>query len=628
MSVLISGILINPAGQPVANAEITFSALTNGPSVLNGFSVSATTNQDGSYSIPLEICEYSISIQSGGHNTLYGSVSVNENTEPATINELLEQQVLEQAVTPSIIVYFRDIQTEVAAKLATMQNLDNSAQTSAATATEAKNTAAQYAQNLGAAVTAAQNASASATADANTAMAAKTAAEAAAANAQNTLLGAVTVDTAQTIAGQKVFTQNVTVARTDGQSGVAIGRTDGTTGTPYVDFYSTGVAVYGARLIASGGTTSTVGTGTLNVVAGSFTLNGIAVATSGTAVMLDGSQTITGAKTFSAESFQLLGTTGSQKLKIGRVDGVASSPHIDFNSGTTVVDRDARIQCTGGSGANNGGTLNLLAGSVLANSSPIVTSGVAQTIAGDKTFTSNVRVEVASYPGVELTATNIAAGTVGRWKGVYVDNATQMRIYCRSDRGDSTGQITLAIPLDTTTSVATLTRTETLTNKSLTSPNLTGSPKINGSGIVADTNGFWKTASPIIKLFSDGSIETNDEAAGVTAEKIGIGEYRISGCLGFNSDPAWGGIDGGIEIPLDINKQPLIWADTSIEADGSIIISTYHRTHPDAPEFARNNIDGVENGQPIDIPASRWIDVRVQMPELETSATDDALPVN
>ncbi|WP_168197688.1 pyocin knob domain-containing protein, partial [Brenneria corticis] len=147
----------------------------------------------------------------------------------------------------------------------------------------------------------------------------------------------------------------------------------------------------------------------------------------------------------------------------------------------------------------------------------------------------------------------------------------------------------------------------------------------NGNTTV-DANGFIKTASPIVKLFSDGSFETNDEATGVTAEKIGIGEYRISGCLGFNADPAWGGAGGGIEIPTDINKQPLLWVDYEIEADGSIIIRTYHRTHTDAPEFARNNIVGVENGQPIDIPAGRWVDVRVQMPGSD-SAVDESTSV-
>uniref|UniRef100_UPI0040415DAE phage tail fiber protein n=1 Tax=Citrobacter braakii TaxID=57706 RepID=UPI0040415DAE len=49
-----------------------------------------------------------------------------------------------------------------------------------------------------------------------------------------------------------------------------------------------------------------------------------------------------------------------------------------------------------------------------------------------------------------------------------------------------------------------------------------------------------------------------------------------------------------------------------------------HRTHPSAPEFARNLIgyesdDGnfietVKNGEPVDIPSGRWVDLRVEMP--------------
>ncbi|PWC10547.1 prophage tail fiber N-terminal domain-containing protein, partial [Brenneria corticis] len=187
MSVLISGVLVTPAGVPVPNAEITFTALTNGDSVLNGFSASITTDAAGAYSIPLELCSYSISIQANGQNMLYGSVSITNDTTPSTINDLLAQAALEQSITPQIIVYFQEIQTDVTAKLATMQTLSTSATNAAAAAASARDAAAQYAANLSAAVTAAQNASASATTAANSATAAKDAAEAAAANAQNTL---------------------------------------------------------------------------------------------------------------------------------------------------------------------------------------------------------------------------------------------------------------------------------------------------------------------------------------------------------------------------------------------------------------------------------------------------------
>ncbi|HEA3474371.1 TPA: hypothetical protein ACG31R_004987, partial [Escherichia coli] len=37
-------------------------------------------------------------------------------------------------------------------------------------------------------------------------------------------------------------------------------------------------------------------------------------------------------------------------------------------------------------------------------------------------------------------------------------------------------------------------------------------------------------------------------------------------------------------------------------------------THPDAPAFARNEQDGVSNGDPVDIPRDQFVSVRVEMP--------------
>ncbi|HEK3017700.1 TPA: hypothetical protein SMV24_001631 [Proteus mirabilis] len=130
-----------------------------------------------------------------------------------------------------------------------------------------------------------------------------------------------------------------------------------------------------------------------------------------------------------------------------------------------------------------------------------------------------------------------------------------------------------------------------------------------------DGNGFIKRASPIIDINPDGTFTTNDESEGAKVTRVAQGEYLIEGVLGFNSDAGWGGVDGGIEIPLDVNKQPLIWVDSKVMEDGSILVRTYHRTHPNAPKFARNDIDGYKDGDPIDIPDGRFISVRVQMPE-------------
>ncbi|MEQ5168485.1 hypothetical protein ABN211_07090 [Proteus terrae] len=137
----------------------------------------------------------------------------------------------------------------------------------------------------------------------------------------------------------------------------------------------------------------------------------------------------------------------------------------------------------------------------------------------------------------------------------------------------------------------------------------------SSNNTTVDSNGFIKRASPIIDINPDGTFTTNDESEGATVTRVAQGEYLIEGVLGFNSDAGWGGVDGGIEIPLDVNKQPLIWVDSKVMEDGSILVRTYHRTHPNAPKFARNDIDGFNDGDPIDIPDGRFISVRVQMPE-------------
>ncbi|MFW3133584.1 prophage tail fiber N-terminal domain-containing protein [Serratia fonticola] len=129
-----------------------------------------------------------------------------------------------------------------------------------------------------------------------------------------------------------------------------------------------------------------------------------------------------------------------------------------------------------------------------------------------------------------------------------------------------------------------------------------------------DANGFIKKASPIVKLFGDGQCELNDESQGVTTERVSEGVYRVSGTLGFNSDAEWGGVDGGIEIPIDRNKLPLVWVDYEVDETGDLLIKTFHRVNSTAPKFAQNVKVGYKEGQPIDIPSGRWIDLRVEMP--------------
>ncbi|WLY87269.1 hypothetical protein [Vibrio phage vB_VibM_83AMN] len=138
-----------------------------------------------------------------------------------------------------------------------------------------------------------------------------------------------------------------------------------------------------------------------------------------------------------------------------------------------------------------------------------------------------------------------------------------------------------------------------------------------------DSAGFIKKASPIVKVYGDGSFDLNDESEGVIVKKLGIGHYLVLNTEGFHSDHGWG-IDGGLSVPKDHNDNPLIWIEPEINADGSIDIYTFHRENyiPDNIRKMREKrlakMGGVYtskvDGEPCDIPNGTFIDVRVEMP--------------
>ncbi|MBG5906819.1 pyocin knob domain-containing protein [Providencia stuartii] len=137
-----------------------------------------------------------------------------------------------------------------------------------------------------------------------------------------------------------------------------------------------------------------------------------------------------------------------------------------------------------------------------------------------------------------------------------------------------------------------------------------------------DSNGNLKAASPIVKVFAD-HIETNDESEGVEMEHLGIGHYLIKGVVGFNADGAWG-IDNGFVIPQDHNGKNMVLIDYKVRPDGDIEVFVFHQQNADLPERFQNkrikyiDKDGnpvyYENYEPCDVPESRWIDMRVEMP--------------
>ncbi|MFJ5398392.1 hypothetical protein [Pectobacterium sp. CHL-2024] len=147
------------------------------------------------------------------------------------------------------------------------------------------------------------------------------------------------------------------------------------------------------------------------------------------------------------------------------------------------------------------------------------------------------------------------------------------------------------------------------------------------------SGGALIVASPVIKIYSDGSFTANDDAAGVNVERLSEGVYKITGCIGMHSDAVWNGSDGGVKNPQCRNSMDLTWNNYEVHEDGSITVYTFHRVHPDAMPFAQNRLtldkepfDSEKghtpdmewpNQTPIDVPKGLFIQVRVNMPERE-----------
>ncbi|WP_218997429.1 phage tail fiber protein [Shewanella algae] len=128
-----------------------------------------------------------------------------------------------------------------------------------------------------------------------------------------------------------------------------------------------------------------------------------------------------------------------------------------------------------------------------------------------------------------------------------------------------------------------------------------------------DGNGFIKAASPIIKLHS-ASIETNTEAEQQDPELMvnGVGDYTITGTSGLAKEGWY------IETPKDANGNIKVFVEyEQVEQhDGTfnINVKTYKPDYSTGPATA---------GAPMDIPAGRWIDIRLQ--ELPVETPDEAL---
>lgn len=101
----------------------------------------------------------------------------------------------------------------------------------------------------------------------------------------------------------------------------------------------------------------------------------------------------------------------------------------------------------------------------------------------------------------------------------------------------------------------------------------------------------------------------NEEARGVNVERFGLGEYRVTGSLGLalegwrTHDPS--SPDGGRMLGI---------TDSHQEEDGTVIIRLFKQrwTLTDDGEMV------LGRGSPMDVPLNSWIDVRLEMPKVDT----------
>lgn len=122
-----------------------------------------------------------------------------------------------------------------------------------------------------------------------------------------------------------------------------------------------------------------------------------------------------------------------------------------------------------------------------------------------------------------------------------------------------------------------------------------------GQNTQVDPNGFIKNASPIVSLYAD-KIELNDESAqqDITFEKLGVGDYLIKGSTGFAQEGWY------IEMPKDANGNVLVAVVYEQLENNDISVKTY--------DYMLNKKGRIvpDLETPLDIPETRWIDLRLQ----------------
>lgn len=676
--VRVSGILINPVGEPISGAVITFTSVTNSLSVLSGESASINTNTEGSYSTELSYGEYSITISRAGKNSLYGAITIADTTGPSTINELLKQQIMETEVTPDVILYFRQIQKQVASDLATMNVLNGEALDAATRAGEYRDEAGRYAADLSDAVATARRYRDEAGKSAAASLASEQKSKQSETNAQssetnsaesernaliykNTAVAAAetAAEEASTLAAEKTE-QKITAAVKQDADRAELARdesesiqADVTTKFNQVNANTTATLTARNEAVnaaTSAGQSATTSTNNANAtahdriataadkqqVSADKATSQSAASTATTKAQLATTEanrataeadravaTLAGKQDKSAllTAISALSTAANQLIYLTGKDAAAVTALTDLGRRIIAATKPEYARAEIGAAADS---------EVLKKANNLSDLANAELARNNLELGSAAVKNAGSNYGDVLSVGDFGLGDLCKNPNVLNwDQVNKTGFYMGAHSGNSpSGGWVYVIHLEhgaagfaSQIALSLASRSNTMCQRTKVAGTWTSWVTMwTNYNTAVDSNGFIKKASPIVKLHGNGECELNYESVGVTTERLSEGVYRLSGSLmGFNADAAW-----DIEVPADDNKQPLIWVKSTVEANGDIIVKTYHRTHPNAPKFAQNVIDGYSDGDPIDIPSGRWVDLRVQVytDELEAVALD------
>ncbi|MFC6335480.1 hypothetical protein [Pseudomonas karstica] len=185
----------------------------------------------------------------------------------------------------------------------------------------------------------------------------------------------------------------------------------------------------------------------------------------------------------------------------------------------------------------------------------------------------------------------------------------------------TTNRLTIAWPYGTTSSGSGTVKFQSIYDGSLT-------PWIelyHTGNTTRGSGGVLSAASPILRIACVATSErgdlqeqtfepagewgvTNNEARGVSVERLAEGEYRVTGSLGLalegwrTQDPC--SPDGGRTLGISDSRQ---------DSDGTVTISLFKQrwTLSEDGEMVPGR------GAPMDVPLNSWIDVRLEMPAIE-----------